>query len=96
LWITEVGVRHAPLEDLYVILESQGLDLNSVFNDPDSPQRATFTFLVNPLVSFIWLGALVLTLGSLIALWPEPERARALASRSESRLEPAPVSAAAD
>jgi cytochrome c-type biogenesis protein CcmF len=94
--ITEVGVRHAPLEDLYVILESAGLDLNAIFNDPNSPQRATFTFLVNPLVSFIWLGGLVLTLGGLIAMWPEPVRTRAASGRDEPKLEPAPVSAAAD
>ena len=94
-WITEVGIRHAPLEDLYVILESAGLDLNSIFNDPNSPQRATFTFLVNPLVSFIWLGGLVLTLGGLIAMWPEAPRVRAQAAKDE-RLAPTPVSAAAD
>jgi cytochrome c-type biogenesis protein CcmF len=96
LWITEVGVRVAPLEDLYVILESAGLDLTSIFNDPNSPQQATFTLLINPLVSFIWLGCLVLTLGSLIAMWPEPERVRAAAAKDERALAPAPVSAAAD
>jgi cytochrome c-type biogenesis protein CcmF len=94
-WITEVGVRHAPLEDVYIILESAGLDLGSIFNDPNSPQRATFTFLVNPLVSFIWLGGLVLTLGGLIAMWPEAPRLRAQAGQDE-RLESGPVSAAAD
>jgi cytochrome c biogenesis factor len=73
------------------------VDVNSVFSDPNAPQEATFTFLVNPLVSLIWLGAFVLTLGSLIALWPEAERVRGAAVRDErSVAPPAPVSAAAD
>jgi cytochrome c-type biogenesis protein CcmF len=95
LVMTEVGIRSAPLEDLYVILETT--DVNSVFTDPNSPQEATFTFLINPLVSLIWLGAFVLTLGSLIALWPEAGRVRAAVVRDERDVAPpAPVSAAAD
>ena len=74
--VTEVGVRSALLEDLYIIL-SDVEDLSGVvLSDASSVQRATFTFLVNPLVPWIWYGALVLTLGSLIAMWPEPVRFR--------------------
>jgi cytochrome c-type biogenesis protein CcmF len=33
---------------------------------------ATFRVLVSPMVTWIWLGALVVFLGGLIALWPSP------------------------
>jgi cytochrome c-type biogenesis protein CcmF len=36
------------------------------------PPPATFRILVSPLVSWIWLGAIVVMLGALIAMWPAP------------------------
>jgi cytochrome c-type biogenesis protein CcmF len=33
---------------------------------------ATFRVLVSPMVTWIWLGAIVVLLGALIALWPSP------------------------
>ena len=36
----------------------------------DDPPPATFRVLVSPLVTWIWVGALIAILGSLIALWP--------------------------
>src|SRR5204862_465989 len=36
------------------------------------PPAATFRIIVSPLVTWIWLGALVVVLGPLIALWPAP------------------------
>jgi cytochrome c-type biogenesis protein CcmF len=41
----------------------------------DAPP-ATFRVLVSPLVSWIWLGALIVVLGGLLALWPAPRGAR--------------------
>ena len=41
----------------------------AVMNDPDA-QTATFTFLVNPLVGWIWFGGVILALGGLVGLWP--------------------------
>jgi cytochrome c-type biogenesis protein CcmF len=38
----------------------------------DNPPPATFRLLVSPMVTWIWLGALVVFLGALIALWPSP------------------------
>jgi len=93
--MTEVGIRSRPLEDLYVILEAVE-DLEGVVNsDANASQQATFTFLVNPLVPWIWAGALILTLGSLIALWPDAERARRIAV-SEDQTESASMGVAAD
>jgi len=37
-----------------------------------NPPPATFRVLVSPMVTWIWLGALVVFLGALIALWPSP------------------------
>ena len=38
----------------------------------DAPPPATFRLLVSPMVTWIWIGALVVFLGGLIALWPSP------------------------
>jgi cytochrome c-type biogenesis protein CcmF len=43
------------------------------------PPPATFRLIVSPLVTWIWLGALVALLGGLIALWPTPRGATRLA-----------------
>ena len=38
----------------------------------NDPPPATFRVLASPMVTWIWLGALVVFLGGLIALWPSP------------------------
>ncbi len=38
----------------------------------NDPPPATFRVLVSPMVTWIWLGALVVFCGGLIALWPSP------------------------
>jgi cytochrome c-type biogenesis protein CcmF len=40
------------------------------------PWPVTFLFIVDPLVSWIWLGAIVVALGGLLALWPGSVRLR--------------------
>ena len=57
----------------------------------DHPPPATFRLLVSPLVTWIWIGALIVLMGALTALWPAPLAARrraAAAARAayESRL----------
>ncbi|MFO7630965.1 MAG: cytochrome c-type biogenesis CcmF C-terminal domain-containing protein [Caldilinea sp.] len=55
-----------PIEDVYVVLngwESGGA-------------TATFTIYVNPLTMWMWVGGIVLVLGTLIAVWPNPVRRR--------------------
>jgi cytochrome c-type biogenesis protein CcmF len=44
---------------------------------------ATFRLIVDPLVTWIWLGAIITALGGLLALWPIPVR---LLSRSRARV----------
>ncbi|MBN2304813.1 MAG: hypothetical protein JXQ72_10070, partial [Anaerolineae bacterium] len=39
--------------------------------------RATFRVYYNPLINFVWLGGLVLIVGTLVALWPTTKPSRA-------------------
>jgi cytochrome c-type biogenesis protein CcmF len=57
---TEVANRSTLREDLYLVLGSY---------DPQS-KLATILAYVNPLVVWIWLGGVVIALGTLIAVWP--------------------------
>jgi cytochrome c-type biogenesis protein CcmF len=58
---TEVAIRRAPGEDLYIVLGGY---------DP-STQQATYAITVNPLVDWIWFGFAVMALGTGLALLPE-------------------------
>jgi cytochrome c-type biogenesis protein CcmF len=58
---TEVAMLHRVRDDLYVV----------VGNANPQTKRATFRFHVNPLVSWIWLGVLLMMSGAGISLWPE-------------------------
>jgi cytochrome c-type biogenesis protein CcmF len=86
--VTEVGIRSTFLEDLYVILE-QVEDLGGAFENNASSQRATFEVQVNILVGWIWYGGLILTLGSLIAMWPSKASVTPAPRRSRGDREPA-------
>jgi cytochrome c-type biogenesis protein CcmF len=46
----------------------------------DDPPPATFRLIVSPMVTWIWIGALIAFLGGLIALWPPPRGARSRAT----------------
>ena len=58
---TEVAIRRAVTEDVYVVLA--GFDA--------SAQTATYTVTINPLVNWIWFGFGIMALGTGIALLPE-------------------------
>jgi cytochrome c-type biogenesis protein CcmF len=64
------AIRHGPFTDLYV----------SVLGFDENGQRATFRFLLNPGVSWLWAGGATMALGGLLAAWPRrrpaAERAR--------------------
>jgi cytochrome c-type biogenesis protein CcmF len=66
---TEVAIRRAPGEDLYVVLA--GYDV--------AAQQGIYTVTINPLVNWIWLGFGVMALGTGIALLPETAFTFALA-----------------
>jgi len=58
---TEVAMMHSLRDDLYLVVGSI------------NPQTkvASFQIHINPLVSWIWFGAIVLIFGSIICMWPE-------------------------
>ncbi|MBA3296745.1 MAG: cytochrome c biogenesis protein CcsA [Acidobacteria bacterium] len=58
---TEVAIRRAPAEDLYIVLSGFTVD----------DQSAVYAITVNPLVNWIWLGFGLMAIGSLISLLPE-------------------------
>ncbi len=62
--MTIPGVRSTWLDDFYVIL---------VDWQPISVEGATFKVYHQPLVNWIWTGALIFILGTLVAAWPEPD-----------------------
>jgi cytochrome c-type biogenesis protein CcmF len=68
---TGVALRSTPRDDLYVILAGWTQD-----------GRATLRLLVNPLVMWMWVGGLVLSVGAIVAMLPEarPRTARVPAS----------------
>ena len=73
--MTEVGIRSTPVEDLYLILSAMD-DMNGALNADASAQGIDLQVLVKPLVGWIWYGTLVLTVGSLISMWPSAEKRR--------------------
>jgi cytochrome c-type biogenesis protein CcmF len=58
---TEVSMLHTFQDDLYTVVGTV---------DPTS-KRATLQLHVNPFVSWIWIGLLVLIAGTSVSLWPE-------------------------
>src|SRR5260370_30306906 len=59
---TRVGLRSTPFEDLYVVLGGW---------EGDGPTaKVSLAVFVNPLVSWIWTGGVLLLLGTLVTLWP--------------------------
>ncbi|HEX6749832.1 MAG TPA: heme lyase CcmF/NrfE family subunit [Longimicrobium sp.] len=73
---SEVGIRRAWNEDLYLILAGID-DADGLLAGRNPRPVATFKVLVNPLVPWIWLGGFIMALGTLVALWPAAEPVRA-------------------
>jgi len=65
---TKVGLRSTPFEDLYVVL--------SDWTGDGPTAQVSLAIFVNPLVSWIWAGGVLLLLGTLITLWPAPAPSR--------------------
>lgn len=66
--MTIPGVMSLPLEDVYTLLGNLS---------PESG-RATIKAYVNPLIGFVWLGLIVLILGTVIAAWPDGSEQRVM------------------
>lgn len=77
---TEVSIWSTLGEDLYVVLGSY---------DPAS-QLAVFQVFVNPMISWMWIGGVVIALGTVICMWPSyAERAVAVTTRVPAGSRPA-------
>ncbi len=63
--ISRAVMRSTLREDLYVILTGADVDRST------GTHLATLKVLVRPLVIWMWIGGLVLTLGTVIAVWPD-------------------------
>ena len=57
---TEVALRTRLWGDLYIILA--GFETSKI---------ATFKVFINPLVAWMWIGGLIIVMGTIIAIWPE-------------------------
>jgi cytochrome c-type biogenesis protein CcmF len=66
---TEVAMRSTLAEDLYVVLGSY---------DPPSG-LVTLQAFVNPLVSWLWIGGIIMAGGTLVTMWPTAAERRAVA-----------------
>jgi len=58
---TEVGIRSTLKEDIYIILADYNI----------TSQTATVHVLINPLVAWIWIGGIIMVIGTLIAILPD-------------------------
>jgi len=59
--VTKPAVNSNLARDLYAIISDGG---------ESSREQATFRLFINPLVPWLWIGTGVLTLGTILALWP--------------------------
>jgi cytochrome c-type biogenesis protein CcmF len=72
-YVTEVALRTTLAEDLYVALDW-----------PEQGGVATFRISVYPLVIWLWIGAGLLLVGTLIAFWPTASEQREMPSDADS------------
>jgi cytochrome c-type biogenesis protein CcmF len=70
----------------------QGLAIRKIASGYlDDPPPAVFHVIVNPLVTWMWIGAIVAVAGALVAVWPAPgARRRRVTSLEAARLGRAP------
>jgi cytochrome c-type biogenesis protein CcmF len=78
--MTEVGLRTGPVEDVYVVLA--GFDSMGA--------TASFKVFINPLMSWMWIGGVVIILGVLLSAWPRKTAAVAeVVQRAPAGAQPA-------
>jgi cytochrome c-type biogenesis protein CcmF len=58
---TGIPIRSTVFDDLYVVLAGW-----------DDSQTGSFLIFLNPLMTWIWAGGIVLVLGTFVCLWPDP------------------------
>jgi cytochrome c-type biogenesis protein CcmF len=70
--MTIPSARSTITEDFYVILVNW---------EPTSADAATFRIFLNPLINWVWAGGVIFVIGTLIAAWPDREKAPVRARR---------------
>jgi cytochrome c-type biogenesis protein CcmF len=65
---TKVGLRSTPFEDLYVVLGD--------WTGDGAAAQVSLAIFINPLVSWIWAGGVLLLLGTVVTMWPSPAPSR--------------------
>ncbi len=81
---TEVDIYHAPLADVYLIIGN----IDTTTGD------AEFRVTINPVMSFIWLGGIVILMGTIIVLLPRGWRVAVVGLLAGSLLLSHPIQAA--
>lgn len=76
-WTTEVDIHSSWRGDFYTILDAGMGD-----------GKVALTFVDNPMMCWIWLGGLILSLGTLTAMWPERRQLRANTAEDENSQRP--------
>jgi cytochrome c-type biogenesis protein CcmF len=66
---TEVAIRRTPAEDVYIVLA--GFDV--------AAQSGVYKMTVNPLVNWVWVGLVIMVIGSIITMLPETAFAASMA-----------------
>jgi cytochrome c-type biogenesis protein CcmF len=66
--------QQSELNTLYVLRDRLVTELTQRF--VTHPWPATFLLIVSPLVTWLWLGGIIVAIGGLVALWPSPALAR--------------------
>jgi cytochrome c-type biogenesis protein CcmF len=74
--MTIPAVRSTIGEDFYVLLVNW---------EGTSNNTATFRLYVNPLINWVWTGAIIFVLGTLVAAWPDPADEKVIAGERAKR-----------
>jgi cytochrome c-type biogenesis protein CcmF len=83
---SDIVIRSTPFEDLYVVLGDW---------TPDQA-AATLLLFVNPMVTWLWFGGIIVVIGTIVTAWPHPQTRRTPApslTRVIPRKEPAVATA---
>jgi cytochrome c-type biogenesis protein CcmF len=77
----------AKLPQIKTNTEVQAIAITAIVQSfPRANPSARVLFIVNPMVTWIWIGSIIVLLGALTALWPAPDMLRSrLSSASAAR-----------
>jgi cytochrome c-type biogenesis protein CcmF len=87
------GQQRAALSELWTLRDQAITGIANRY--VTHPWRVEFLLIVDPLVTWIWIGAIIIAAGGLIALWPIPSLARRRSTVTARPRAPAPAVAPA-